>query len=596
MFREKLKRLRACVGLVATLATAAAPAAAQSPPAAAPPRRPNIVLILVDDAALMDFGTFGGEARTPNIDRLAKQGAMFTGYHTSPLCSPSRAMLLTGLDNHRAGVATIEEILPPSQRSHKGYGLHIEPGAWTIAERLRREGYRTLMAGKWHLGHGPGDLPNHHGFDRSLALDASGADNWAPRPYMPYYRDAPWFEDGKQARMPDSYYSSDMLADRLIRYIDEAPPGGKPFFGYLAFQAVHIPVQAPGGYADHYKGQFDQGWSALRAARIARARELGLLPQGAAAVPLPQDARDWNSLSAKERKIYARTLEVYSGMLEAMDASVGRLMARLEARGELANTLFVVTSDNGPEPTDPVHQQGMNVWMALHGYHWRAEGLGGPGSLSFIGREWALALSAPSRRYKFYASEGGLRTPLVMSGPGVPGGVRVGSPVFVTDVTPTLADFAGAAEPAGAPAMDGRSLRPLIEGRASAIRSPDEAVGVEVSGNSALFRGDYKIVRDMPPVGDGKWRLYDLVTDPGETQDLAAARPELMTSMLADYAAYEKRVGVQPLPPGYNTQKQLMSNALARQLQFARGGLVFLAVLVAGGLGWWLWRRRRRAA
>jgi len=164
-------------------------------PALTPPKaaRPNIVVILFDDVALMDLGAYGGEARTPNIDRLARQGARFTGYRTSPLCTPSRAMLLTGLDNHRAGAATIEEILPPEMRNQPGYRLRIEPEVLTIAERLRAEGYRTLMAGKWHLGHGPGELPEGQGFDRSLALDASGADNWAPRSYMPYYTDAPWY-------------------------------------------------------------------------------------------------------------------------------------------------------------------------------------------------------------------------------------------------------------------------------------------------------------------------------------------------------------------------------------------------------------------
>jgi arylsulfatase/uncharacterized sulfatase len=221
--------------------------------------RSNIVVILVDDAALMDFGAFGGEARTPNIDQLARQGVMFSAYHTSPLCSPSRAMLLTGIDNHRTGVSTIEEVLPPEQRGKHGYTLHLEPGVLTIADRLRAAGYRTLMAGKWHLGHGAGDLPNAHGFDRSLALDASGADNWEQKPYMPYYDHAAWFEDGKPTRLPANFYSSDLLVDRLISYIDESPSRTRPYFAYLPFQAVHIPVQAPKAFSDHYKGQFLRG-------------------------------------------------------------------------------------------------------------------------------------------------------------------------------------------------------------------------------------------------------------------------------------------------------------------------------------------------
>lgn len=568
-----------------------APAAqAQAPASAA---RPNIVIILVDDAALMDFGAFGGEARTPNIDRLAREGAMFTAYHTSPLCSPSRAMLLTGVDNHRAGVATIEEILPPSQRGKPGYGLHIEPGVWTIARRLKAEGYRTLMSGKWHLGHGPGQLPDSHGFDRSLALDASGADNWAAKPYMPYYEEAPWFEDGKPAAMPKAYYSSDLLVDRLQAYIDERPPGSQPFFAYLAFQAVHIPVQAPKEYSDRYKGQFDAGWAQVRARRIERARRIGLLPPAAGAEGMPDFAREWDALTPKEKAIYARSMEVYSGMLEAMDANVGRLVEHLRARGELANTVFVVTSDNGPEPSDPVHAKGMNIWMALHGYTWRLANLGEAGSLNFIGRDWASAISAPGRLYKFYASEGGVRVPLIMSGPGVKAGLKVASPAFVTDVTPTLLELAGAAPQPAAAAMDGRSLRPVLTGSADRTHGPDEPVGMEVSGNAALYMGDYKLTRDMPPVGDGRWRLFHLARDPGETADLSKAEPDRFAAMQKAYAAYEARVGVAPLPEGYTTDRQLAGNALAKQGPAILRLAALVLALLLGVAGLVIWRRRR---
>ena len=594
-WRRRVLKAGAAAGALAL--AWAAPADAESPARSPVAQRPNIVLVLFDDLALMDLGVYGGEARTPNIDALARRGAMFTDYHTSPLCTPSRAMLLTGLDNHRAGAATIEEILPPSQRNRPGYRLRIEPEVLTIAERLRAEGYRTLMAGKWHLGHGPGDLPDGQGFDRSLALDASGADNWAAKPYMPYYTEAPWFEDGRPARMPDRFYSSDLLVDRLGQGISAVPAGRQPFFAYLAFQAVHIPVQAPTRFADGYRGRFDGGWEALRSSRAGRARSLGLLPAGASVGGFSPNARDWNALRPPERRMAARSMEVYAGMIEAADAAVGRLVRQIADRGELDNTVFVITSDNGPEPTDPVHQRGMGLWMGTHGYDWRLEGLGGPGSLNYIGKEWAEALAAPGRRYKFYASEGGIRAPLIISGPGVKPGRRIDGLTFVTDVAPTLAAIAGARETPEAPAMDGRSLRDSLTGASAPVRGPDEALGLEVSGNSALFRGTYKIVRDMPPLGDGRWRLFDLATDPGETRDLSAEQPERLRVMLADYAAYETRVGVAPLPPGYTTQKQLTANALARQaplLATLAGGA--LAILAGGGFLAWRALRRRRAA
>lgn len=561
-------------------------------------KRPNIILILVDDAAFMDFGIYGGEARTPNIDRLAASGAMMTNYHTSPLCSPSRAMLLTGMDSHRTGVSTIEEVLPPELKDKPGYTLRLEPGVLTIADRLKLAGYRTLMSGKWHLGHGEGDLPNHHGFDRSLALDASGADNWAAKAYMPYYRDAPWFEDGAPAKLPDEFYSSELLVDRLIQYID----GGErsaPYFGYLAFQAVHIPVQAPREFSDHYAGKFDAGWEATRRARWDRAVASGIVPAGAPFATLPADARTWLSLGGDEQAKYARAMEVYSGMIEAMDHHIGRLMDHIASRGDLANTIFVVTSDNGPEPSDPVHEPWMDIWMALNGYNWNLEGMGERGSLGFIGPEWAAAISAPGSLYKFYASDGGLRVPMIIAGPGVPAGERHAGLTFVTDIAPTLLELAGAgtATPEGARPITGRSLVPMLAGQADRIYGPADTVGVEVSGNSALFRDNWKIVRNMPPLGDGKWRLYDHAKDPAEVNDLAAVMPELFKAMLADYDVYATRSGVLALPDGYQVERQVRLNAIARQLSFHAGALIAIGagfVAVLGLLIFWLPRRRRR--
>ena len=207
--------------------------------------RPNFVLVLVDDAALMDFGVYGGEAQTPNIDALAARGMIFKQHRTTPSCSPSRAMLLTGMDNHLAGFGSIEAVLPPEHRNQPGYMMALEPGVETIATKLKRAGYRTYMTGKWHLGHGDGDLPNDHGFDRSFVLDASGADHWEEKPYLPYYKEALWFEDGERARLPEDFYSSTFIAGKMEDYLRQDADRSEPFFAYVAFLAVHIPVQAP---------------------------------------------------------------------------------------------------------------------------------------------------------------------------------------------------------------------------------------------------------------------------------------------------------------------------------------------------------------
>lgn len=524
---------------------------------------PNIVILLVDDAALMDFGIYGGEARTPNIDRLAARGAMFTQYRTSPLCSPSRAMLLTGMDNHLTGVSTIPEVLPKEHVGEPGYTMALEPGVLTIADRLRGAGYRTLMTGKWHMGSGEGDLPSAHGFDRSFALDASGADNWEDKSYMPFYRDAPWYEDGVEASLPDDFYSSEFIVDKMIAYMEEGDQD-RPFVAFLGFQAIHIPVQAPEEFIANYDGVYDAGWHALRAARHQKAMELGLIRQGAPIAPMPEQARDWSSLKEDERTLYAKRMEVNAAMMEAMDHHIGRLIEHLKSAGQYDNTVFVVTSDNGPEHNRGDNDRRLKTWLWLNDYHIGLEGLGGEGSWGFIGPEWANAAASPGALYKFYMAEGGVRAPLIVSGPGITP-QQVDAMTLVSDLAPTLIDMvAPQTSSADGKPMTGRSLLPLLKGDAARIYDADEPIGMEVSGNSALYKGDYKITRAMPPIGDGSWQLFNMAVDPGETRDLSSELPDKKAELEADYAAYAARVGVLEMPEGYNSTKQVLENSMAK--------------------------------
>lgn len=555
-------------------------------------RRPNVVIILADDVALMDLGVYGGEARTPNIDALAARGALFTQYRASPLCSPSRAMLLTGIDAHQTGVATIPEVLPAEQRGKPGYTMALEPGVLTLADRLRAAGYRTIMAGKWHLGEEAGQMPQAHGFERSFALAASGADNWADRSYMPYYKDAPWYEDGVETSLPKDFYSSRFIVDTAIRYLAETDPQ-KPFFAYLPFQAIHIPVQAPREFVERYKGRYDAGWEALRNERHRRAQALGLIRRGAPLAALPPDFRRWNSLSAEDRALYAARMEVNAAMLEAMDFHVGRLIAHLKAEGQYDNTIFVVSSDNGPEPSRGDDSASLAAFHRLTGYDIGPTNMGGPGHWGFIGPEWAAAAATPGAWFKFYATEGGIRVPLVIAGPGI-APQRVTSPAMITDVAPTLLDWLGVDPNAisGKP-MTGRSLFPVLGGAVASAYGPDEARAVEVSGNSALYLGDYKITRSVPPVGDGQWRLYNLARDPGETTDLSASEPAVKARLLAEYDAYAARVGVLPMPDGYNSMTQVSRNIGARLLSnypWLYGVLGVLLLVIVATI--WLTLRR----
>jgi arylsulfatase A-like enzyme len=568
-------------------------------PAMAQEARPNIVLILVDDAALMDFGVYGGEAHTPNIDALAARGALFTQHRTTPFCAPSRAMLLTGMDHHTAGLGTIREVLPKEHRGQPGYTMALEPGVITLAERLKAGGYRTYMTGKWHLGHEDGQLPIDHGFDRSFLVDASGADNWEDQPYLPYYRTAPWFKDRKPATLPEDFYSSTFLVDQMIDYLEADAGSADPFLAYVAFLAIHIPVQAPREYTDRYVETYAAGWQAIREARWQRAQEIGLVGQGAPLAPPPATLADWDweALSAEEQAHAARSMAVNAGMLEAMDAEFGRLIAYLRETGEYENTVFVITSDNGPEAGDPVAPP-LDTWLRWQGYNWDLETLGERGSYVAIGPEWAQAAAGPSNLFKFHAGDGGLRVPLILSGPGVPEARRVDAFTVMTDVTPTLLEMAGV-EPdvPGTVPMSGRSLGPLLTGEAQRVYAPNDVVGFETSGQAALYRGDFKLVRNMPPHGDGIWRLFDLSSDPGETRDLSESRPELFGEMLHEYRLYANRVGVLELPDDYEVEQQIVRNITSKLIGFYWGWMLAgLLVLLLGIWGAWRgirWAYRR---
>jgi arylsulfatase/uncharacterized sulfatase len=550
-------------------------------------QRPNVVMILVDDAGLTDFAPFGGEARMPHIQTLADRGTKFSNYHSSPLCAPSRAMLLTGIDNHRTGIATIAEVLTDNQAGQPGYSMFLEPGVTTLAERLKTAGYNTYMTGKWHLGSREQDLPNGHGFDRSFALDASGADNWEQKPYMGYYDFAPWYEDGKAANLPEDFYSSKFIVDRMISYLDsylnrnQQPRPRQPFFSYLAFQAIHIPVQAPREITDSYNGVYDQGWHRLRERRRQRAIELGLIPADAPLAAMPADSKDWLSLSPEDRALYARSMQVQAAMLESMDSHIGRFIAYLKARGELDNTLFILTSDNGPEPSDPLAVSGMQTWMKFNGYNRRLDNLGERGSMVAIGSEWASASASPLNMFKFYAAEGGIRVPLIIAGPKIAEQRWQSAITMVTDIAPTVLDYLNISQQqAGAVAITGRSMMPLLEGSASAIYAEDDVIGMEVSGNSALIKGDYKLSRNSPPHGDNIWRLYNLALDPGESNDLRALQAERFDQLMEDYRAYESEFGVIAPAAGFDYMAQTRRNSVKKLLHSHWQRLALGAVLV----------------
>lgn len=577
------------------LATALAIATA-IPAMAQDAARPNILLVLLDDAGFMDFGAYGGDASTPNIDALADRGAIFSRFYTSPQCGPSRAMLMTGRDNHEVGLGSIPETLSPEMRQYPGYSMRWEDGLPTIASRLKEEGYQTFISGKWGIGDIGQNLPHRFGFNRSFVIDATGGSNYDHTPYLPLYDTTNWYEDGKPITLPEGFYSSEGIVDRMINYLDEADPQ-KPFFSFLSFQAIHFPIQVAPEYRDRYDGRFDEGWDEMRKQRLERAVDLGLVPDGTELAPLPASSRDWENLSPADQSYWARSMQVNAGMLEAADHHLGRLLAHLEAQGKLDNTFVIVTSDNGPESSGIGNAPGaegvaQRWWMRQTGWNRDFETLGERNTMTFIGEEWASVSAAPFALFKFTATEGGLRVPLVISGPNLPDSDVIDGRAHVTDLVPTMLDFAGL-DPV-TPDIRGRSLLPMLSGARAAVYGDDEAVGFEVSGNAALYRGNWKISRIPTPLGDGKWHMYDLATDPGETTDLASARPELFQDMLNEYLSYADEVGVVPVSADYNPFKQVGKNVVRKKARehwpgLLVAGLVTLTFLFVS----FRWFRRR---
>jgi arylsulfatase A-like enzyme len=528
--------------------------------------QPNVVLILADDLGYTDISPFGSEIKTPNIARLAQEGLSFTNYHTAANCAPARAMLLTGVDSHRNGVPNIPEAIPQEQMAYDHYQGVLSEKVVTLASLLQANGYHTYMTGKWNLGHTAALLPSARGFDRTIALADTGADNWEQRPYLPIYDEAHWYADGQAHTLPDDFYSSEYLIDKAIEFIASNEADDRPFFAYIPFLAVHMPVQAPKEFSDKYAGVYDEGWTVMRQKRRLAAIEAGIIPAGTKAIVTP-GTLEWDSLTEEQQQHHARRMEVYAGMVDAMDLHIGRLMRYLESIGEYDNTIFIFSSDNGPEGSSLIGPTGgsrLDKWFDRVGYRRDIENLGERGSWVAIGPSNATIAASPLAFYKFHANEGGLRVPLVMSGPGISQrGEFTDEFAFVTDLAPTILSLVGinnhqgewrgkAVEP-----MVGTDLSAFLSGHKEQIHDEPKPVGYELGGGSALFKGDYKIVINRFEQKETKWHLFNIKADPGETTDLSEQQPELLAAMLADYEAWAEANDVLPMPEGYNRRRTI---------------------------------------
>ena len=550
---------------------------------AAEPKK-NIVLILADDLGFSDIGSFGSEVNTPNLDALAAEGVRFSNYHTAASCAPTRSMLMSGMDSHHAGVANMPESITSAQQGKPGYGGTLGQDLVSVATRLKDAGYHTYMTGKWHLGNTKALLPSGRGFERALAMADTGADNWEQKPYLPIYEKASWFEDGEPAQLPGDFYSSSYFVDKTIEYIESNRGDGAPFFSYLAFQAVHIPVQAPREFTEKYMGVYDAGWSELRKQRYKGAIEMGVAESGQD-LPEMSTTFDWSKLSADEKKYQSKRMAVYAGMIDAMDFNIGRLISYLKDTNQFDNTVFIFVSDNGAEPSDPtpvtnaltsgsgIAGEIFNTWMRFSNYNIDYETLGEKGSYNAIGPSFASAAASPFTWYKFFAGEGGMRVPMIVSGLASPlNGEVVDSFSWVTSIVPTMLEIAGVQysgdkyQGKTVKPITGRSLLPVLMHDNAETYSAEDVVGYELGGNAALFQGDYKIVKNRGPIGSGDWHLFNLNDDPSESKDLKLDQPERFETMMAEYDQYVVDHDVLPVDASYDQRRQVVFYGLNKRL------------------------------
>lgn len=526
--------------------------------------KPNFLVIVADDLGWSDTSPFGSEIKTPNLQRLADEGLIFTDFHTASACSPTRSMLLSGTDNHIAGLGQMAETAaryPEYFKDKPGYEGYLNDRVAALPEILSDNGYRTIMSGKWHLGLTKERFPAARGFQKSFALLPGAGNHYAYEPtdddgnpaikfLPPLYAVDSEFYDYKNLK---DYYSSDYFASQLITFLDEYKTD-KPFFAYLPFTAPHWPLQAPKEVTAKYKGFYDSGPDVLRAKRLEKQKELNLIDENTTISPIITDEPEWDELDPNERAKSARSMEIYAAMVEVMDKNIGRVVDYLEKKGELDNTFIIFMSDNGAEGSILEAIPILSSDAPVKYFDNSLENLGNENSFYWYGPRWAQAATAPSRLTKGFITEGGIRCPAIIRYPKLITEKRISTEFStVMDILPTFLDLANIS-PIGNIFRNKEVVLPrgvswvnhLKFG--SNIYSNTSFNGWELFSQRAVRRGHWKALYIPKEDRSAKWELFNLETDKGETEDLAEKRPEILSALIEDWVKYEAESGV-IIPP-----------------------------------------------
>lgn len=527
-----------------------------------PPKgAPNILVVLFDDVGFSDFGCYGSPIRTPNIDKVAAQGLRMAGFHTTAMCSTTRAALLTGRNHHSVGVGCLANF----DSGYPGYRGKIAKEAGTLPEMLRPHGYRNYMLGKWHVTpltetgpSGPFDgWPLGRGFDRFYGFMDAETDQYSPELVRDNTPITPpgTFETG--------YHLTEDLVDQSIRYLADhmADAPQTPWLLWLAPGACHAPHQAPADLIKSYDEVFEGGWDTERERRLARQKALGIVPRDTRLPERNEGIRPWESYSADERRVFTRLQSAFAAMLDHTDQHLGRLFDFLERAGVRDDTLILILSDNGAS------QEGgpLGFVNAMGPFNFRGEpmaeklaridDIGGPDTHSNFPQGWAMASNTPLRRYKQNTHGGGIRDPLVISWPkGLPARGEVRDRfAHASDLVPTLLDLIGIQPPehvAGVAQMplEGESFAAALTDRAAPARTKPQYF--EMFGHRGLWKDGWKAVAFHPPgtpFDNDRWELFHLDKDFSETDDFAAREPAKLQAMIDEWWAMAEAHNVLPL-------------------------------------------------
>jgi len=493
--------------------------------------RPNIVLIMADDMGFSDIGCYGGEINTPNLDHLAAGGLRFTQFYNAARCCPTRASLLTGLYPHQAGIGHMVD-----NKGHPAYQGYLNDRCVTIAEAIKPAGYRTMMAGKWHVGENRPHWPTDRGFDKYLGLVSGGSNYWLLDQGRQMARDdEPFTPEG------DGFYMTDAFTDTAVSFLTEHGRSDKPFFLYVAYTSPHWPLHAWPQDIAKYRGKYIDGWDALRQRRHRRMIELGIVDARWPLTPRDTSAPAWADV--KDKQAHDLKMAVYAAQIDRMDQCIGRIMETIRNLGAESNTLVLFLSDNGG-CAEQVNRGQPGV---------------PPGpreSFLSYGLPWANASNTPFRRYKHWVHEGGIATPLIAYWPTVikKGGALTHQPGHLIDIMATCLDVAGAEYPTEHDGrkltpLEGKSLLPIFKGR---HRPGHDAIYWEHEGNRAVRAGKWKLVA----AHSQDWELYDLENDRTELNNLAPKYPQNVDKLRAMYERWAERCGILPWPIKKPTKKQ----------------------------------------